>query len=428
MQVSVESTSTLERRIKVEVPAERIQGEVDSRLKSLARTTKIDGFRPGKVPFSLVRKRYEQQVRQEVMGEVVQNSFYEAITQEKLQPAGMPAIDPQPLEEGKGLEYVATFEVYPTVQLAPLDGVEIEKPVVEISDSDVDEMMDKVRKQQSIWVDADRRAENGDQVIVDFVGTIEGESFPGNEGKKIPVVLGSGRMISGFEEQLVGVKAGDDKTLDLSFPENYHYKEVAGKPVQFAVKVHKVQIAELPALDDEFAKAMGVEEGGIERLRSQLKESMELELTHAIRKKLKQQVSDKLFEVNSVEVPSALVEQEIVDSVKRMGMPADTQLTVEQKDGMRGAAQKRVAIGLLFSEVIKSNSLSVPSERLREEVEKLAASYEDSESVVQWYYGDKNRLAELEAVVLEDMIVDWVMDHARVTDVQSSFAEVVGVK
>ncbi len=424
MQVSVETTSVLERRMKVEVPEERIKSEVDSRLKSIARTARIDGFRAGKVPMSVIRKRHHGQVLQEVIGEVIQSTFYEAISNEKLQPVGSPSIDPQPLAEDGGLLYIATFEVYPDVTLAAMESLTIEKPVVEIAPSDIDAMIDKVRKQRSAWQVVERAATDKDRVNIDFKGSIDGEEFAGGAAEKMPVELGAGRMIAGFEDQLVGVVAGEERTLDLSFPETYHAKELAGKPVQFAVTVNSVEEPAVAALDEEFVKSLGIESGSVDELREQIAKSMQLELDSALRAALKRQVTEKLFEINEVAVPKALIDQDVAASAERSNTSLDS-LSDEQRAEMAEASKKRVTIGLIFSQIIKENDLSVSPERLRAEVEKMASTYDDPQQVIDWYFNDAGRRSDVEAVVLEDLIVDFVLDAVKVTEVPSTFDEMV---
>lgn len=426
MQVSVETTSVLERRMKVEVPEDRISSEVDSRLKSIARTARVDGFRAGKVPFSVIKKRHHGQVLQEVIGEVIQSTFYEAIANEKLQPVGAPSIEPQPMNDGAGLSYVASFEVYPELALAPMDDVAIEKPIVEITSSDIDTMIDKVRGQRATWQTVDREAADKDRVLIDFKGSIDGEEFAGGSGEKMPVELGSGRMISGFEEQLMGVSAGDERTLDLVFPEDYHVSDLAGKPVQFSVVVTAVEESILPELSDDFVKSLGVESGNVDELREQISQSMQLELDSALRSRVKQQVSAKLLEINEVSVPKVMVEQDMASSAKRANSSLDD-LSEDQRVKMIEVSEKRVATGLIFSEIVKNNNLSVPAERLRAEVEKMASTYDEPQEVIDWYYSDSSRLSDIEGVVLEDLIVDFVLDAVKVTDVPSTFEEVVKV-
>ena len=430
MQVSVETTEGLERRMSVEVPEDRIEKEVENRLQQLARTTRIKGFRPGKVPMRVVKQQYGKQVRQEVLGEVMQSSFYEAVTQEKLRPAGMPTLEPVSMEAGKALAFTATFEVFPELELAKLDGVALDKPVAEVSDADIDKMIETLRKQRAEWEDVDRGAEDEDRVVVDFKGTIDGEAFEGGEGKDVPVTLGGQRMIDGFEDGLKGAKAGDELTLDLTFPEDYAYTEVAGKPVQFAITVHKVQAAKLPEVDDEFAKGFGVGEGGVEKLREEIRQSMERELSQAVKAQRKQAVMDKLLELNKFEVPKALIEQESQALMEQMrqqmhtpagksGVDLDPAMFADQ-------AGRRVTLGLLLAEVIQKNELKVDAEQLRKAVEEIAAGYERPEEVVNWYYGDRKRLSEIESVVLEDRVVDWVYEQAKVNEVKKDFDEVMG--
>ncbi len=426
MQVSVESTSTLERRMKVEVPEELINVQVTERLKSIARTARMDGFRAGKVPFSVVKKRHEGKVTEEVIGEVIQSTFYEAISKEELQPVGAPAIKPQPMTEGSGFTYEAVFEVYPEFTLAAMDSMEIEKTVAEVTDNDISTMVDKVRKQRAEWVAVERAAANGDRVVIDFTGSIEGEDFPGGSAEKMPVELGNGRMIAGFEAQMVGIKSGEERTLDLTFPEEYHAKELAGKAVQFAVTAHAVEESVLPELDDEFFKVLGLEEGGVDALREQIKQSMQMELDTALRSKVKQQISEELLALNPFDVPAAMVEQDLAASAKRTNTVVDD-LTGEQRDAMSKVAKQRVATGLIFSEIVKVNNLMASTELVRAEVDKMASTYDEPKQVVDWYYGDASRLAEIESMVLENMIVDFVLDAAKVNEVQSAFEEVVTV-
>lgn len=426
MQVSVETTSVLERRMTVEVPEDRINSEVDSRLNSIARTARLDGFRAGKVPFSIIKKRHHSQVLQEVVGEVIQSTFYEAIANEKLQPVGAPSIDPQPMGDSGALSYTAVFEVYPELTLAAMDDITINKPAAEIAPADVDAMIDKVRNQKAVWQTVDRAAGKKDRIVINFKGSIDGEEFAGGSAEKMPIELGAGRMIAGFEDQLIGVVASEERTLDLSFPEEYHAKELAGKPVQFAVTVVTVEESALPEINDEFVKSLGVDSGNVDELRKQIEQSMQLELDNALRSKVKQEVSERLLEINEVAVPKAMVDQDVESSAKRTNTPLD-QLTDEQRAKMAEMSKKRVATGLIFSEIVKNNKLSVPAERLRAEVEKMASTYDEPEQVIAWYYGDKSRLSDVEGVVLEDMIVDFVLDAAKVTEVPSTFDAMVNV-
>jgi len=424
MQVSVETTSGLERRMKVMVPKENVNGEIQKRLKDLAGRVKIDGFRPGKVPFSVVRQKFGEQVSQEVMGEVMQKSFYEAVMQEKLHPAGMPLIEPGDTTED--FEFTATFEVYPEFDVKGLDKIKVERPVLEISDADIDKMLETIRKQRKTWQEVDRAAKEGDQVTIDFVGTLDGEEFQGGTGNQVPIELGSKRMIAGFEEQLVGTKAGQELTLEVTFPEDYHAKDLAGKPVQFATTVRKVEESVLPELDDALAVEFGVKEGGLEALKVQVRENMQREAEQTITGRIKEQVFDGLMGLDLLEVPKALVDSEIENLVKQrqealQQYGAGSQVQDVDPAQFESQAQRRVSLGLILSEVIKKNDITVPPARLREAVEKMAASYERPEDVVKYYYGDKERLKEVENVTLEEMAVEYVLSQAKVSDKATSF-------
>lgn len=426
MQVSVESMSGLERRMKVELPGERVANEIENRLRSMSHNVRIDGFRPGKVPFNVVKQRYESEVRDEVLGELMKNAFFEAVIQEKLNPVGSPNIDLVPFVAGNNFEFTATFEIYPEIKLLPLDQAEIEKPMAEIREEDVDSMIEKVRKQQTVWEEVKRPAQEGDRVTIDFIGTINGESFEGNVGTHVPVILGSGRMIEGFEDHLRGKEAGIDTLLEVSFPETYHYKAVAGKPATFQIKIHKVEEAVVPEVDAEFIKAVGVDDGTYESFREEVRHNMRHQLDHAVYQRLKQAVIDKMFEMNKIEIPKALMDHEVNTIKHQTGLPESYELNEEQRASFEERARKRVATSLIFNDIVRQNKFTVSPERLREEVEKVANAYEESEQVISWYYDNKDRLSEIEGMVLDNMVVDWVMSQVKVKEVPTSFDEVVG--
>jgi trigger factor len=429
MQVSVETTSGLERRMTVEVPKEKIDQEVRSRLKSLASRAKLDGFRPGKVPMKVIEKRYGGQVQQEVLGEVMQSSFYEAISQEKLIPAGQPHIEPKAMaDDAKDLEFTATFEVYPEITLAEMSQLNIEKPVVEITEQDIDNMVETIRKQQSSFQTAEKKSEHGDRVIIDFEGKLGDEHFEGGKAQEYPIVLGTNRMIPGFEDQLVGVEAGQETTLKVTFPEEYHAPNLAGKDATFDIKVHRVEQPELPELNDEFAANMGVKDGGLQAFRDQVKENMQRELNNTIKNQLKQQVMDGLLQHNQFDLPKALVDNEI------QGLVAQRKQTMGQQDVdvdatvFEDQARRRVALGLILSEIIKQNDIKVSPTKLREMVEGIAASYETPEEVIKYYYGNKERMNEIENYALEEEVVDWVLSQASVTEKNATFNEIMNPK
>ncbi|MDH5407080.1 MAG: trigger factor [Gammaproteobacteria bacterium] len=430
MQVSVESAAGLQRTLKVAVPEETIEKVVATRLQSLTRTAKIKGFRAGKVPMKVVKQHYGQQVRQEVLGEVIQSSFYEAVTKEKLRPASSPSINTENDEAGKGLEYTATFDVYPDIKIADMSGQKIEIPNCEISDADIDGMIETIRQQQVSWKDSSEAAGDGDKVTIDFKGIIDGEAFEGGEGKGMAVELGKGRMIKGFEDGLVGVTMDEERGLDLSFPEDYHAKELAGKDVHFDIKVTKIESAALPEIDAEFAKRLGVADGDMDKMREEVKANMQRELDAIIKNKTKQEVMDKLLDANKIEVPAALIESESQNLMKQMsnnllsqGMKPD-QITLEPSM-FNEQAQRRVALGLIMAEIVKDQGLEADAAKVKNYIDTVASSYEKPDEVVKWYYGDKQRLNEVESMVLEEQLVDWVQQQAQQETKNYTFAELM---
>lgn len=428
MQVSVESTGALERKMTIEVPEERIDGEIQSRLKRIAKTAKVDGFRPGKIPMSVVKQQYGASVRADVVGEVIQSTYYEALGQEKIQPAGMPNIEPKDLNSTDGIEYVATFEVMPEVAPAAFSGVKLEGVKAEVNEDDIDKMLETLQDQRATWTSVKRKSQDGERLTIDFEGTIDGEAFNGNSGQSVPVTLGGKRMIEGFEEGLVGAKAGDELTLDLTFPEDYAYKEVAGKPVQFAVKVHTVEKPKLPKLDKEFAKGLGIEDGSMDSLRNEIKTNMTRELEQRTRAMLKEQVLNKIIENNELEVPQALIDnesqallqqmQQQMQSAQGKGVDLDPKMFAEE-------ATRRVQLGLLISEIIKQNDLKADGEKVRAKVDSIAETYEKPEDVVNYYYQDEERLKEVESLVLEESVIDWAIEQADVDEVEKSYSDVM---
>ena len=427
MQVSVESTSALERRLTIGVPAERIESEVTKRLQQTARRAKVPGFRPGKVPMSVIRQRYEDSARQEALGDLIQSSFYEAIVAEKLNPAGAPSVEPKVFEKGKDLEYVATFEIYPEIQVAGFEGITVERPQAEVSEADVDNMLDILRKQNTRFEAVERAAENGDQLNIDFVGKIEGEAFAGGSAKGTALVLGSGRMIPGFEDALVGAKAGEERVITPTFPEDYQNLELAGKTAEFTVTVNAVAAPVLPELNEQFFALFGASEGGLEGFRAEVRKNMERELRQAIKSKVKNQVMEGLLAANPVELPKALVANEVqrlrVQAVQQFGgnikpeqLPAE--LFEEQ-------AKRRVSLGLIIAEVVKQAELKPDDARVRELIEEMASAYQEPQQVVAWYYKNEQQLGEVRSVVLEEQVVDTVLQKAKVTDKPVSYEEAV---
>lgn len=427
MQVSVETTQGLERRMTVSIPEKQVSEGVQSRLQRLARTVKVSGFRPGKVPMKIVQQHYGSDVRHDVVGDLMQSTFYEAVTQEKLAPAGMPTLEPKSMEAGEGLEYVATFEVLPEVKPAKLDGAEIDKPVVEVTEADVDTVIDTIRKQKITWKEVKRAAKEGDRVTIDYHGTVDGEDFNGNKGEDMPIILGEKRMIAGFEEGLNGAKTGAELTMDLNFPEDYGHSDVAGKPVQFAATVKSVEESVLPEVTDELAKEFGIEAGTVEGLRTEVRSNMERELGQRLTSTIKQNVMDKVVEVNKLDVPKAMVDEEAKRMAAQMQQQMGDQLkgTALPSTMFEEQASRRVALGLLLPEMIRENEFKAEPEKVRARVEQLASTYEKPEDVVDWYYSDSKRLGELESLVLEDQLVDWILQQAKVNEVKTSFDEIM---
>ncbi|MFV1982480.1 MAG: trigger factor [Thiohalomonadales bacterium] len=433
MQVSIETTSGLERKLTVSLPEEKITAAVSSKLKELSRTTKLKGFRPGKVPIGVVQKRFGSQVRYEVVSDLVQSSFHEAISKEKVRPAGTPNITEHNDKPGEGVEYTATFEVYPEINPVSMEGAKINKTVVTISEANIDEMIETIQKQNQSWVIVEQAAKSKDQITIDYDGLINGESFEGGTGQAMAVEIGSNRMITGFEDGLIGLSAGDEKVLNLTFPENYHAKELANKAVEFKIKVISVAHVDLPAVDAEFAKKLGVADGNLGNMRVEVKDNMLLELSKKIHSELKASVMDKIIELNKLELPKALVDSESKALVQQM----QSNLTQQgmKPDEMKldpsmftGQAERRVALGLILSEIVKQNDLKADLDSVKKAISKIAEPYDHPEEVVKWYYSDKNRLAEVESLVLEDKVVDWVMNLAEVSETTKSFKDVMQPK
>jgi trigger factor len=426
MQVTVEAGSGLERRMTVQVPEEQIATQVRTRLNSIRRTARLHGFRPGKVPQRVLERTYGRKVRDEVVSSVLQSSLLEAFGQEKINPAGHPSIDAVEAEPGQGLSYTAVFEVYPEVSIPDVKAIKLTRPVAEVTEPDVDAMIETLRRQRRTWATVEREAAQGDQVIMDYKGLVDGEEFRGNQGTQVAVELGTHRLLEGFEEGLIGAEAGEERVLDLKFPDEYHVKELAGKPVRFTVTVREVQEARLPEVDEAFLKGFGVAEGGEEALRKEVRENMERELSDTIRAKVKQVVMDALLGAVEVDLPTALVQEEAGRLMEqtRQGLvsqgaaAADLQLPPSMFEEQ---ARRRVAVGLIMAEVIKANEMTADPVKVKARVESIASTYQEPQQVVSWYYADKRRLAEIESLVMEDEIVEWVAAHADVTEEPSTF-------
>jgi trigger factor len=426
MQVSVEAIGTLERRMEVQVPAERIEKAIDERLQKLSRTVRLKGFRPGKVPVKVVRQQFGDQVRQEVLGDVVQKSFAEAVVQEKLTPAGGPKIEPLNVGQSGDFKYRAVFEIVPEIQLKGIEGMELNRPVAEVTAADVDSMIENLRQQRGTYAPVEREARETDRVTVDFEGTIDGLAFDGGKGEDVAIVLGEGRMLADFEASLKGTRAGEQKTIELTFPDNYP-ASTAGKRAQFSVTIKSVEERQLPELDDEFSKSFGVEEGGIERLREEVKDNMDRELADAVRARLKKQVMDGLIAANEIDLPKTMVDTQVrdlqIDAARRMNARDASQ--IPPADKFQDAARRRVALTLLVGELVRLANIQVDQSKVHARLEELASQFPDPSQALQAYRTNPQLQRQMEAAVLEDEVVDWVVERARISDAPSSFKELM---
>lgn len=421
MQVSVTTTEGLQRRMTIAVPVDMVEQQVRDRLKSLAGTVRIDGFRPGKVPMSVVERRFGEKVRSEVRSDVVQRSFDDAVIREKLRPVGRPRIELAGAEGGKDLEFIATFEVFPSIDLNLTAGFAIKRPLVKVEESDIDTVVERIRKQNVRWQIVERAAQDGDRVNINFDGRLNDEPFAGGKAENFDLVLGSKTLVGDFETQLHGKPSGSDVNVRVDFPAEYPVSELAGKPVDFAVRVNSVSEPVLPELNEAFFATFGVREGGATAFRQQVRENIEREVAEAAKGRVKAQVVDQLVKQVPVELPKALVESEIMMRMQRArsqlaSSGADAQNLRLDRDRFEPGARRAVAMGLIVSEIVRRNGLKVTGEQLRAKVEDLAASYDDPAAVVNWYYGDQNRLGDIEAVLLEDNAVDWVLQKAQIED------------
>jgi len=434
MQQAVQNTSSsLERNITVSVPVEQIEAEIATRLKQLARTVKMQGFRPGKVPLKMVERQYGFQVRQEVVTDSVFKRFDEAVKGQNYRVAGYPRFQPVNAQQGAtAMEYTATFEVYPEVSIADVSGRTVRRPVTPVNDVDVDKTIDTLRKQRATFENVDRPAANGDLVNIDFEGLIAGQPFQGNKAQNFTVVLGEGRMLPGFEAALAGMKAGEQKTFPLTFPQDYD-EAVRGKTADFTVTVNQVAQPRLPALDAEFAKQLGVEDGDVARLKREVRDNVDKEVAKRIKARVKDQVMDALHEAAGFEVPRSLLEAEIqrmqqqaVEDLKQRGMTTKD-LTLPP-DLFADRARRRIKLGLLIAELVKKHGLQPTPEQVRAFVEEQSKSFEQPDQLVKWYYAEPARLADVEAVVMEDNVVEWALKNMKVVDEPTAFDDLMGTR
>jgi len=427
MQTTLETLGQLERKLDVAVPIEQIEGEVQKRLVRLAKTAKIAGFRPGKVPLKMIAQQYGPQVRSDVITDTVQTSFNDAIREQNLRIAGQPRIEPKEAANNGQFEFSAFFEIYPEVKIGDLGAVRIERPVASVEPSDVDHTLEILRKQRVRYETVERPAQAGDRALVDFTGRIDAVEFPGGQAKNFAIILGEGRMLPGFEAALTGMKAGEHKSFELTFPPDYHGKEVAGKTARFDLAVQSIAEPRLPAVDAEFAKAFGVASGSVDELRAEVKANLGTELQRKVIANVKEQVMKALRGVAQVTIPKSLVETEAQSLAARAaGELKNRGMKVEDIDlspaALRPQAEERVAMGLILSELVRTQQLQARPEQVRQLVTEAAQSYEQPDAVVRWHYEQADRLGEFELAAVERNVVDWALQRAQVVDQPTTFA------
>jgi trigger factor len=429
MLVSVQSTGSLERRLEVSVPAAQVEQAFNDRLKSFSRTARLKGFRPGKAPINVVRRQFGPQIQEEVVGEIVRTSLAQALDQQRLTPVSGPRIEPMQLSSGQDLVYAAVFEVFPEITVGGLDAIEIVKPTAEVTSGDVDAMLDNLRRQRPNYVTATRPAADGDRVTIDFEGRIDGTPFEGGKGENVTVELGAGRMLKDFEAGLAGATAGETRTVPVKFPDDYGKAELSGKTAEFTIHVKTVEERQLPPVDDEFCRAFGVTEGGVEQLRKEVEENMRRELEQNVRGRVKTQLLDKLLEKNPIDVPKASVDQQVrelqIDWLRRIGAKPDQLKEAPPREPFEAAAKRRVALGLLIGEVIRTEKLKPDPAKVEERIEATAAGYPDPEQAARQIRDSREFLSQLEAVVLEDTAVDWLLAKVKVVEQPTSFKELM---
>ena len=413
--------------MEVAVPASRIEKAVDERLRTVSRTARLKGFRPGKAPLKVIRQQFGSQIHREVVSELLQSSFTEAVTERKLNPAGGPRIEPISVGEGQDLKYTAIFEVFPEVTIKGLDSISIERPVANVTDEDVDAMIESLRKQRPNWKAAERSSRTGDRVTIDFTGTIDGTPFDGGKGEDVAIVLGEGRMLPEFEAGLIGRDAGSQASISVRFPDDYHSKAIAGKTAQFGVDVKKVEEPELPPLDEQFCAAYGVAEGGIAKLREEVSENMRRELEQNVRTRLKSQVLERLVAANPIELPAALVESQVremqLDTARRMGVRDASQIPA--REPFVEPARRRVALGLLINEIIKTEKIELDQAKVTARLDDIVSTYKDPQEALQVYRQNREAMQQVEMLVLEDQVVDWLLGRVKTTDQPTNFKAVM---
>lgn len=430
MQVSVESTGNIGRRMTVAVPSERFEKEFSERLKRLSKTVRFPGFRPGKAPLKMIEAQYGEKVMQEVVSELIRSSFYEAVTNQGLSPAGGPRIEPKALGRGKDLEYTAEFEIYPSIAHLDIAGATIERPVCIVQPDDVERTLEIMRKQRTIWKPVERAGQVGDRLSIDFEGRLDGVPFEGGQANNFSLVLGGDVLIDGFEQGLVGARAGEERTLNLDFPADYRNQQLAGKTTEFQVKVNRVEEPVLPEVDTDFARQFGISDGSTDSLRAEVRANLEQEMEERVHAAVRDQVFKAIMELNRFEIPKALQDAEVERLAQQRRATLQSQGIPLEKAPVDpilflDEARQRVALGLILAEIVKQRGLKVAPERVRARIEKLAASYESPQEFIQWHYSQPERLAQIESVVLEEQAVELLLQGAKVADKPTSFQDLM---
>jgi trigger factor len=430
MQVSLSATGGLERRLEVAVPATEIASEVEQRLKQISRTARLKGFRPGKAPYAVVRKQFGDQVHTEVVSDLMRSSFAQALSQEKLTPAANPRIEPLAMGPGSDLKYAAVFEVMPEVKVAAVDGIAVERPAASVTEADIDAMLESMRRQRPVFTAVERPAQDTDRVVIDYTGRIDGKPFDGSDGTDINVIIGSKQSMPELEEGLRGANAGESRTVSVPFPTEHPNKAVAGQTAELQVTIKRVEEQSLPAVDEEFGRAYGVEEGGVEALRAEVRKSMERELSDVIRNRVRGQVLDALYRQNPVDVPRALLEEQVqqlqIDTARRMGVRDASQIPA--REPFEEPARRRVALGLLMSQIVQAEQIKLDRERVTTRLGDLIAGYPEpqQEEARRAYLQNQDAMRQIESAALEDQVVEWVLGRANITDKPMTFKEITG--
>ena len=431
MQVSVETMGGLERRLKISVEAESFESEITTKLKETSRRIKLPGFRPGKVPLKEVRRRFGPAVRAEVAQEIMQSSYMDAVNQEELSPAGAPELDIVNIDLGADLEFTATFEIFPSIEIADLSGVKIKQPVAEVQTEDLETMISRLQEQRKEWIDLDQgsKSEQGHRITVDFIGKMNGEEFEGGTGQEVQIELGSGQMIEDLEKGLIGLSAGESVTIPVTFPDDYQAENLKGKPAEFEVSVKKLEEPKIPPLDESFFKLFGVDDDDVEAFRAKIRENMENEIDQSSKGQVKRQVMDQLFELHDFSTPKALIERECDvlrdQMMQQLQMPVKPDTDPLPSELFKDEAEKRVRVGLIINEIVSAENLSADSDKVRERIETIAQPYDQPEQIINFYYGNEQQLQQVEMAVLEDTVIDHVLAQVNIEKLSSNYDDVV---